>query len=662
MTSRSRSESPLRTLVSILLTALSIAALVLLPGSQPPRVLAAPLGSAPSVGSPEDVLGPGRWHKSDGDKTWYGAYRSLTDSLAYCVDAGLGTPYPRYFQGSEGQLIDSPQTAWALHTHSGSDKRDVHSALSAIVKLDDAVPHRHAIAPRVPADLGKGFAGAAERFSEISAEAKAKAGPYTLQLHLNELDPAAESAELAVSIESAAGELLPGIAVDLIAEGADLGEATVSTAETPVSVPLTVSASGTVRVEARAEGLPATQVRFHEATGSGSKRVQNVVTVSPPSTVRGSAEREYTLPSHPTVDTTITDDSPAPGSEVTDEFTISGLAPDQTVDVEHVLWASPHQPEVRTEPHQEAFEIGRVSSTDVGNGTHTSDGVLVPEDYRGWVYWTETISEDEATRPWRSEHGLPTETGLVAWTPSATTRALLDSEAGTTVDTIRITSAQPGSRLSVTATAYHVAEKPVRGQEPRGEKLGTESLEVDVDADGAADLATEPVSIPVSSGWVTWVVSIAAAEASAGWQSDWGVPEETVELPEVPAAPDESTAPEDPGPPPGDPADDPTAQPSLDALPIRDATPAPTAPAETTPGSPAPPVGPADSDPGSEPGPVIAPPSSESGSPARPASGTSSEALPRTGPRAAGMVGLALVLIGTGIGALVFSSRRSDGT
>src|SRR5699024_4612379 len=99
-----------------------------------------------------------------------------------------------------------------------------------------------------------------------------------------------------------------------------------------------------------------------------------------------------------------------------------GLAPDQAVDVEHVLWALPHQPDVRAEPHQDAFELGRVTSTAVGNGAHTSGGVRVPEDYRGWVYWTETIAEDEATRPWRSEHGLPTEIGLVAWTPSATTR------------------------------------------------------------------------------------------------------------------------------------------------------------------------------------------------------------------------------------------------
>jgi hypothetical protein len=657
MTSRSVSESALRSLVSILLTALSIAALVLLPGVQASRALAVPLGSAPSLGSPEDVLGPGRWHASGGDRTWYGAYRSLTDSLAYCVDAGLGTPYPRYFQGSEGRLIDSPGTAWALHTYSDSMKRDVHSALSAITKLDEAVPHRHAIAPRVPVDLGKGFAGAAEQFTRIRGEAQAQAGPYTLQLALTELRPETESAELTVSIESAAGALLPGIEVDLAADGAELGETTVGTATEPVAVPLTIGTGGIVRIDARAEGLPATQVRFHEASGAGAKRVQNVITVGPPSAVRSSVEREYSRPSTPTVDTTITDDSPAPGSEVTDEFTISGLAPDQTVDVEHVLWASPHRPEVRADPHQEAFELGRVTSTGVGNGTHASDGVPVPADYRGWVYWTETIAEDEATRPWRSEHGLPQETGLVAWTPSATTQALLDSEAGTSVDTVRITGARPGSRLSVTATAYHVAEKPVRGPQPRGEELGSETLDVRVDAEGAADLVTDPVSIPASSGWVTWVVSVAATETSAGWQSDWGVPEETVELPEVPAAPDEPAAPGEPGSPSAAPPGDPSDRPSLDSLPIRDAT-VPATPAETAPDSSAAPVVPEGSEPNSEQAAAL--PSRDSGSPARTADDPAPETLPRTGPRAAGMVGLALLLIGTGLGALVFSSRRSD--
>ena len=67
-----------------------------------------------------------------------------------------------------------------------------------------------------------------------------------------------------------------------------------------------------------------------------------------------------------------------------------------------------------------------MTSKKVGNGTHTSDEISVPEDFRGWLYFTETIAGDKATKEWKGIHGQPRETGFVPWTPQADTEAVLE--------------------------------------------------------------------------------------------------------------------------------------------------------------------------------------------------------------------------------------------
>ncbi|WP_146000606.1 hypothetical protein [Brevibacterium ihuae] len=306
--------------MAALASLLVLTALLLSPMPAPAR--AADLGptteadSARGLGPAPEVLGPGRWHRSSEGRTWYGAYRSLEDGYAYCVDAGRATPLPRFFRDSAPREIASPQTAWALHAYGDSEERDVHSALSAIAKLDPAVPHRHVIDPAEPSALGPGFRGAAAAKSRISKEAARFAGPYTLEIDIAAPPRGSLRTTARIHVESASGNAVPGLTVDLEATGGTVAAAAVTTAAEPVEVEVTVfppaMAYGTpgspltdspdtapaelrpeIRLSARASGIPPTTVRFHEAAGPGSARVQNIISADAPQSV--TADRRLVL-------------------------------------------------------------------------------------------------------------------------------------------------------------------------------------------------------------------------------------------------------------------------------------------------------------------------------------------------------------------------------
>lgn len=323
--------------------------------------------------------------------------------------------------------------------------------------------------PQKPADLGKKFAAAAKKHSTILAEAKKFAGPYTLDISLEPvlrmpvLEPHAapesapspdswasdskdgdrsadkdspdkpkilgtptDEATLTVSLTSASGAQVPDVPIALKTAGTTKAPTTLTTGKEPVSTTLQASAPGKLSVTASAKVAPQT-VRVFEPT-SGT-RVQRVVTPDTPDSVTDKASLE--LSSQPKVTTEISDQTPTPGETVTDEFTVSGLIGDHTVTVEHTLWQTATAPRQGIK-NDDAREIGSVTSKNVGNGTHTSDEITVPEDFRGWLYFTETIAGDKATKEWKGIHGQPRETGFVPWTPTADTEAVLEEHRPTT--------------------------------------------------------------------------------------------------------------------------------------------------------------------------------------------------------------------------------------
>lgn len=631
---------------ALLLTVLTIASLI---GLGPAMAAGPPvgLGEVPVHTAP-NAYGPGIWHHAKQGKTWYGSYRTFPDTSAYCIDAGKKSPLPKNFKNAKADTVTSARTAWALHEYAGSTSKDVQAALSAMARLDKALPHDHKVPPQKPADLGKKFSGAAKKHSTILAEAKKLAGPYTLDISLEPvmrmpvLEPYAapesasspdswasdktdkpkvlgtptDEATLTVSLLSASGAQVPDVPVTLKSTGTTKAPTTLTTGKEPVAMTLQASAPGILSVTASAKVAPQT-VRVFEPT-SGT-RVQRVITPDTPDSVTDKASLE--LSSQPKVTTEISDQTPTPGETVTDEFTVSGLIGDHAVTVEHTLWQTATAPRQGIK-NDDAREIGSVTSKNVGNGTHTSDEVTVPEDFRGWLYFTETIAGDKATKEWKGIHGQPRETGFVPWTPTADTEAVL--EGTSTHDEVAVTGLRPGSEAVLTITAYHVETEPKQSEEPDGTELSVQDFTVNADEKGRVEIDTEPIDMPV--GWVTYVTTIEGSDVNKAWTSDWGVPAETVHRPpeERPSSP-----PEEPSTPPSPPEQ--PEQPEAPETPEKPESP-PAEPVAETPVAPETPAAPA--------------PSGE---------------LPRTGTTGNGMlIGLGIVLLGLGSTILLISGSRRD--
>ncbi len=662
MSNRSMTTLRLASLrTALLLTVLTVASLI---GLGPAMAAGPPvsLGEVPVLTAP-NAYGPGIWHHAKQGKTWYGSYRTFPDTSAYCIDAGKKSPLAKYFKRAEAEQVTSARTAWALHEYADSKSKDVQAALSAMARLDKELPHDHKVPPQKPGDLGKKFDGAAKQHSTILAKAKKYAGPYTLDISLEPvlqmpvLEPYAvaesssspdsetpdsetpepepdtdkgkilgtptDEATLTISLTSASGAQVPDVPITLQAAGAKDVPTTLTTGNEAVTTTLQASAPGTLSVTASAKVAPQT-VRVFEPT-SGT-RVQRVITPDSPAEVADKATLE--LSSQPKVTTEISDQTPTPGDAVTDEFTVSGLIGDHTVTVEHTLWQTAARPTLGTK-NDDARAIGSVTSKKVGNGTHTSDEISVPEDFRGWLYFTETIAGDTATKEWKGIHGQPRETGFVPWTPQADTEAVL--EGTSTHDEVAVTGLHPGSEAVLTVTTYHVEDEPEQSAKPDGEELSVQDFTVVADADGHAEVSTEAIDMPV--GWVTYVTEIDGSDVNAAWTSDWGVPAETVhrppeEKPSTPPAPPEkpSTPPESPAPPeqPTTPPA-PPEQPEQPAAPKKPQTP-PVAPVAETPAAPGPPA-----------------------------------ELPRTGTTGNGMlIGMGIVLVGLGSTVLLLTGRSRD--
>ena len=636
---------------ALLLTVLTVASLI---GLGPAMAAGPPvsLGEVPALTAP-NAYGPGIWHHAKQGKTWYGSYRTFPDTSSYCIDAGKKSPLPKYFKGAKADTVTSARTAWALHEYAGSKSKDVQAALSAMARLDKALPHDHKVPPQKPAGLGKKFAGVAKKYSTILAEAKKFAGPYTLDISLEPvlrmpvLEPYAapesatspdswasdapgkgkilgiptDEATLKISLTSASGAQVPDIPVTLKTAGTAKAPKALTTGKEPVTTTLQASAPGTLSVAASAKVAPQT-VRVFEPT-SGT-RVQRVITPDTPDSVTDKASLDFS--SQPKVNTEISDQTPTPGETVTDEFTVSGLIGEHTVTVEHTLWQTATAPKQGTK-NDDAREIGTVTSKDVGNGTHTSGEVTVPEDFRGWLYFTETIAGDKATKEWKGIHGQPRETGFVPWTPTADTEAVL--EGTSTHDEVAVTGLRPGSEAVLTITAYHVETEPEQSKEPDGTELSVQDFTVIADEKGHVEISTEPIDMPV--GWVTYVTTIEGSDVNAEWTSDWGVPAETVhrppeEKPSTPPAPPET--PSTPPAPPEQPEQPstPPEQPEQPEAPEKPESP-PVEPVAEAPESPAAPV----------------------------------PELPRTGTTGNGMlIGLGIVLVGLGSTILLISGSRRE--
>lgn len=266
------------------------------------------------------MYGPGLWHHAPAGRTWYGGYfslpgSSLSHAVAYCIDAGLKSPYPQYFTRAEGKPVTSAETAWALSQHGTADDAGVQAALAAMARLDESLEHDHAIAPAEPGELGAEFAKAAEAYAHITKDAADLAGPYRVELSLAEepvldgpatplatpadAEPAAPVSDgpltARISVLAAAGEALEDIPLEVEVTGGSVEDSQLRSAAEPLSVSVTPDRwdAGDVTVTVTASDLPATEVVVYDPvdpkTGKPAERVQSIVTAGEPTAASATA-------------------------------------------------------------------------------------------------------------------------------------------------------------------------------------------------------------------------------------------------------------------------------------------------------------------------------------------------------------------------------------
>jgi hypothetical protein len=627
----------------------------------------APPGSF--TGSEPEITGPvTEQHRDDqgggNNSMMYGAHiptgGPAEGNRLWCGDAGLDWPYADAFDESSSEAIEAPNLAFVLYRYDRTfddpaEQMANDMAVSSYMKLADEVDHRNLFEPHSPAAArsAMGFSdgqgrgdhvgevlepiggyenldGVIDRAQEIYddilvAVDELPEQPAALGVNLDEDDET-----VSVTLTGTEGNEIPGYELDLSLDGAEFADGGAektfdSTGETSV-FDIDASGAGEVSAEVALEIPPTEVIRWrpldYEAERAANYPPGNKDDVLPADgytrySVQDMYERQdgdemvastsFSRSNEPSVVTTISDHNLKPGDQVYDEFEVTGLVDDETVDVDHELWYSPVKPEQTTTEPQDGHElVGEITSEGVGNGEHRTDEtagqlLTIPEDLAGgYFYWRESIEPGEFTDGWDGEYGIPGETGFVPYTPAGETQlefegatvpeadeneaadgddvdtanaqptdeddfatrdaaAALDELPAEGVDHGRITGGMPGQTLTVTLEAYQDHEDVLAqsSEVPESaEFLEATTLEVTLDENGNGSYETDTLALaeslaePGESTAVTLVETIAETDYNESTTSDYGIPSESVVIeldePETPDEPDEPDNPETP--------------------------------------------------------------------------------------------------------------------
>lgn len=531
-----------------------------------PAALAGPAPGGPVAGG--WLLGPGL----GSNELFVGQHRNSAGQWGYCTDFERLAPALAggYSDGSSGPFVRSngsplteaengtlsyllmrwgptsdPQTAaavqlavWAL---TSSDRSWGTPGMAAILAM--------ATLPASTVALGQ----------QLSAQATALAGPYTLRVSFTRGDAAA------VSVQSAAGNPVPDLALGATASGSVAfspgpdGSVPAgrqwSSGEGPEYLPVHRTSLAPGSVDVTAEQVPRAAVAWFMPARADAQRLL----VSPiTGTLSGTAAVEDTAPFQPTV-TTVASAAPAgAGAMLHDELTVGSADPRGwlsdpgtgravSVDVVSSLWGPlPAAPAERATVPEGTALVGTVSTTVSGQGTYTTPGLAVQAP--GHYVWTEAIAPQSAVPAsaapyllgWQGRFGVATETSLVKWQPSVSTHLGADSPSAgaSATDAITVSGLPPATTAELTLTLYGpLAERP---QEQPAVPAGVPQAAVQKihAGNGPVDSAAIPA---LPAGCYTAVVSVAAGAEHLEFTSPYGLASETLCLLDAPAP--EQTAP-----------------------------------------------------------------------------------------------------------------------
>lgn len=521
--------------------------------------------------------------------TQFGAYLPSGGPLAglrvWCIDAGLDWPYADGYTESASTVKSAPQLSymlgkWDKKRSAKTDQMSYDMALSENVHRSPEVPHRDILETRTISQVNSGIGwdmdsenvkavgastfkdkvvpDAIEHSSTMTSEAKKYASKsYTVKV---EVAKDGADGEAKISLVNAEGKAVPGFDADLKVSGAKAEKTSITSDTKPTVVKLSDFDGSKAEVSATFKSVPTGSVKIYKpkdyrSSGYDRYDLQQIVQKQVKNV---SGSDSINIVSKPKVTTTISSKELEPGDEVYDNFTVSGLHDGQKVDVVHTAYVSKTKPKQSKTVPADAKKLGTVTSKGVGNGKHKSPSLKLPKDFYGYVTWTEEIKSDDDNDGWKSDYGIPDETGFAKARPALKTTA--STEKVTSVpakvhDTGEIEgTCYPGSEITVTTEALLVdGEVEQTAQKPEeATDLGTVEQKVECGDDGKAEYETTPVELtedmvaPGEKKSLIFRASISEDEFNTKWADDYGVPAETVDI-EIPKPEEpEQPAPEQP--------------------------------------------------------------------------------------------------------------------
>lgn len=619
-----------------------------------------------------------------------GQHRKAAGQTVYCTDFErlppvLGQGYTGGLQGgftrSDGVALDARENgalSYLLHRWGPAQDNDTAAAVQLAVWAITS-PGRGWGTPGMAeilrlASLPEHVAGLGQQLTEQSF---AFAGPYTIDIQLDDGAEAGLITAAAVTVRAAAGTAAPGLTVRAMLSGDfqpdDPAALSWTSGGQPHQLPLKRTGLGEGTLRVAVETAPAGAVAWLVPTAPNAQRLLAAPAAFPVEAVSGLAS----LPAfQPTVSTTTSAPVARAGAEIHDVLTVDveGRSPSGgtfpwlhdpvsgepvSVEVESTLWGPlPARPEPSNAVPAGTPRAGTVTTRVKGPGSYKTPPVTLPSP--GYYVWTETIDPQTAeprsaaahVKPWRSTFGIEAETTIVPWMPQASTRISSPAigQGGTVTDEVTVAGLPPGREQEVTLTMYGpLPHQPVQADAVPEETpvLAMQKLRT---ANGT--VTSEPFGPLTAAGCYTVVASIAGSTEVKAFRSPFGEPSETVCVSAPAAVPPHGEVPPGDVPPRDVPPADvpPGGVPPGDVPPV--APPAAGPPAETPPAEQAPPAAPA---PSVESAPPAAPPAPEA---AAPEAAVPEAALAATGTGSGGIAAAGGGLLGLGLLCSALSRRR----
>lgn len=423
-----------------------------------------------------------------------GQHRNSAGQVAYCTDFErlapvFGQGYNGGQQGgftrSDGVALDARENgalSYLLHRWGPAEDNDTAAAVQLAVWAITS-PGRGWGTPGMAEILQ--LAALPEQVvslgQSLTEQAFAHAGPYTLDIQLDDGADAGLITGAAITVRTAAGSAAPGLAVRAMVSGDftadDPAALSWTSGDQPHGLPLTRTGLGEGTVRVSAETAPTGAVAWLVPNAPNAQRLLAAPVASPVEAVSGLAS----LPAfQPLVSTTTSAPVAEAGSELHDILTVDveGGSPSGgtfpwlhdpvigeavSVEVESTLWGPlPQKPGLADAVPEGTPQVGTVVTRVSGPDTYETPALTLPSS--GYYVWTESIDPQTAVpasaaafvKPWRSKFGIEAETTVVPWTPSVTTKlsAAAIGQGGTVTDEVAVAGLPLGREQDVTLTMY----------------------------------------------------------------------------------------------------------------------------------------------------------------------------------------------------------------